>query len=66
MAAFVIYAIARYFTADIEFAARQELTRVLLYAFLFFVVISNLYRQEATETVVYTVVIVAARRHRMP
>src|SRR4051812_24486940 len=29
--AFVLYAIARYLTADIEYVARQELIRVLVY-----------------------------------
>src|SRR4051812_12503143 len=34
--AFIIYAVARYRTADIEFVARQELIRVLIYAIIFF------------------------------
>src|SRR5438270_4555519 len=34
--AFVIYAIIRYQQAEIEFVARQELIRILVYAFLFF------------------------------
>src|SRR5882762_9770598 len=36
VAAFALYAIARYLTSDIEYVARQELIRVLVYAFLFF------------------------------
>src|SRR5437870_12375698 len=33
--AFCAYAIGRYLTADIEYAAREELVRVLIYTFLF-------------------------------
>lgn len=57
--AFVVYALARYFTADIEYLARQELIRVLMYAFLLLAVINNLYNQESTETVVYALTAVA-------
>ncbi len=39
--AFVLYAVARYFTADIEYVARLELIRILLYAFLFLAVINQ-------------------------
>ena len=60
VAAFVLYAIVRYFTADIEYVARQELIRILVYAFLFLAVVNNLYDQEATETITYTLTIVAA------
>ena len=58
--AFVFYAVARYFMADIEYAARQELLRILIYAFLFLAVSSNLYSQDATETIAYTLTVVAA------
>ena len=47
--AFAAYAIARYFTADIEYVARQELFRVLVYAFLFFAILNNLRRQEFAQ-----------------
>jgi O-antigen ligase len=57
--AFVLYAVVRYLTADIEYVARWELLRVLLYAFLFFAVISNLYDQDSTETITYTLILVA-------
>ena len=60
VAAFVLYAVARYFTADIEYVARQELIRILLYAFLFLAVVSNLYDQDATDTISYTLTFVAA------
>jgi O-antigen ligase len=58
--AFVAYAVARYLTADIEYVARQELIRILIYAFLFFAVSSNLYNQDATEIIAYTLTVVAA------
>jgi O-antigen ligase len=57
--AFTLYAIARYFTADIEYVARQELLRVLVYAFLFFAILNNLHRQEFTQITVLTLVFLA-------
>jgi O-antigen ligase len=47
--AFVIYAILRYRQADLEYVARQELIRILVYALLFFVILNNLARQESTQ-----------------
>ena len=47
--AFVIYAIVRYHQADIEYVARQELIRILVYALLFFIVLNNLVRQDLTQ-----------------
>ncbi|EEF62854.1 O-antigen ligase family protein [Pedosphaera parvula] len=47
--AFVAYAIVRYLQADIEYVARQELIRILVYAFLFLIVLNNLHRQELTQ-----------------
>ena len=47
--AFMALAVARYFTADIEYVARQETIQVLLYGFLFFVVLNNLRSQDETE-----------------
>src|ERR1041384_7668048 len=48
VAIFLIYAIARYQYADLEYVARQELMRVLIYAVLFFAIVINLSRQEST------------------
>jgi len=45
---FVIYAIIRYQHADLEYVARQELVRILVYACVFFVILNNLARQEST------------------
>lgn len=47
--AFVIYAIIRYRQADVEYVARLELNRILVYAALFFIVLNNLHRQETTQ-----------------
>ncbi len=46
---FALYAIARYLTADLEYVARQELIRVLVYTTIFFTVVNNLHRQETTQ-----------------
>ena len=54
VAAFVAYAIFRYATADVEYVARQELLRVLVYAALFFAILNNLHRQQTTRVVVFT------------
>jgi O-antigen ligase len=57
--AFVFYAIARYLTADIEYVARQELIQVLVCAFLFFAIVNNLYRQEYSQIISYTMIFLA-------
>jgi O-antigen ligase len=57
--AFTVYAIARYLTADIEYVARQELIRILIYAFLFFAILNNLHRQELIQIAVLTLVFLA-------
>ena len=57
--AFVVYAIIRYLQADIEYVARTELVRILVYAFLFFAVLNNLHRQETAQLVVYVLVFLA-------
>ena len=56
---FVGYAIWRYRTADIEFVARQEMIQVLLCALLFLIVVNNLYSQESTRLLVFTLVFLA-------
>ncbi|MBU6400994.1 MAG: O-antigen ligase family protein [Verrucomicrobia bacterium] len=57
--AFVAYAIARYQFATVEFLARNELIRVLVYAFLFLAMLNNLYRQETTQCVALLLVFLA-------
>ena len=55
--AFLIYAIARYFTADIEFVARKELALVVLFALIFLVVVNTLRGQEETDAVSFTLIV---------
>jgi O-antigen ligase len=57
--AFAIYAVARYLTADIEYVARQEMIQVLMYAFLFFAIVNNLYRQEYAQVISFTLIFLA-------
>ncbi|MFO1489298.1 MAG: O-antigen ligase family protein [Verrucomicrobiota bacterium] len=57
--AFTGYAIGRYCTADIEYVARQELIRVLVYAGLFLAIVNNLHRQETVQTLVLTLIFLA-------
>ncbi len=59
VAAFVVYAIANYLTADIEYVARQELIRFLIYACLFFAILNNLHRQESLQIIGCTLVFLA-------
>lgn len=57
--AFAFYAIGRYLTADIEYVARQEMIRVLVYAAVFFAVVNNLHRQESLQLIALTLVFLA-------
>lgn len=54
------YAVARYLTADIEFVARQESIKVLIYGFLFLAVLHNLHRLETIQFLGLTLVFLAA------
>lgn len=56
---FALYAVVRYLTADIEYVARQEMLRVLVYAFLFFLIINNLRRQESSQIFSFTMIFLA-------
>lgn len=55
---FMGYAVVRYATADIEYVARQEMIKVLLYGFLFFAILNNLHRQETTGVVGATLIFI--------
>ena len=59
--AFAIYAIVRYrmviTDGDIEYVARLELIRVLIYAFLFFAIVNNLHRQESIRIISITLLV---------
>ncbi len=57
--AFAALAIGRYLTADIEYIARLEMIQVLMYAFLFFAIVNNLYRQESVHIVSFTLIFLA-------
>ena len=59
VAAFVVYAAVRYDQADIEWVARRELLRVLVYAFLFYAILNNLHRQECMQIIAVTLVFLA-------
>ncbi|MBI4327420.1 MAG: O-antigen ligase family protein [Chloroflexi bacterium] len=54
--AFVGYAIIRYQQADLEYVAREELIRILIYAFLFLAILDNLNRQEAVQLVFFVLI----------
>ncbi len=56
--AFGVYAGVRYFQADVEYVARLEAMRVLVYCLLFFLVVNNLHRQDATQVLMATVIAV--------
>lgn len=58
--AFVIYAIARHHFAPIEYIARLELIKVLVYTFLFFAILNNLNRQESTHVIAFTLITLAS------
>jgi O-antigen ligase len=49
--AFTAYAVAAYLMADVEFLARQEMIKVLVYSALFFAVVNNLHKQETTQII---------------
>jgi len=57
--AFAVYAVARYLTADIEYVARKEMVRVLIYAILFLAILNNLHRQEHTKLIALTCIFLA-------
>jgi O-antigen ligase len=57
--AFAALAIGRYLTADIEYVARLEMIQVLMYAFLFFAIVNNLYRQKSEHIVSFTLIFLA-------
>jgi O-antigen ligase len=57
--AFTVLAIGRYLTADIEYVARLEMILVLIYAFLFFAIVNNLYRQESVQIISFTLIFLA-------
>lgn len=57
--AFTAYATVQYATADIEYVARQEWLRVLIYAGLFFATLNNLHRPDTITFIVRVMVFLA-------
>src|SRR6266511_3302810 len=57
--AFAGYAIVRYQQAEIEYVARQELSRILVYTILFFVILNNVTRQESIQVLCHVTVFLA-------
>jgi O-antigen ligase len=57
--AFTVYAVARYFTADIEYVARAEVIQVLLFGLVFFVVVNHLHGQDEAQTISFTLITLA-------
>ena len=57
--AFVAYAVIRYYQADIEYAARQELITILVCASLFFLVLNHLHRQGSMQLIAYVLFVLA-------
>jgi O-antigen ligase len=57
--AFTGYAVARYFTADIELVARAEVIQVVLFALVFLVILSNLHRQNDAHLISLALVALA-------
>ena len=52
--AFCGYAVGRYLHADVEYLARLEMMRVLVYTVLFLAILNNLHRQETIQIVTFT------------
>lgn len=59
VAAFALYAAARYVTSPIEYESRLELFHVALYTLIYFLVASNLWRQRDRSMVVVAVMVLA-------
>ena len=57
--AFTVYAVARYLAADVEYVARLELSRVLVYALVFFIVLHNLRRPGTARLIAVALVLLA-------
>ena len=57
--AFALYAVVRYLFADIEYVARGEMIEVVMYAFLFLAIVTNLHRQESAQIITLTLIFLA-------
>jgi O-antigen ligase len=57
--AFTVYVVARYLYADVEYVARLEMMRVLVYAILFVAILNNLHRQETIQIITFSLLSLA-------
>lgn len=57
--AFIGYAVWRYTEAPVEYVARQELLKILIYGALFLVIVANLHRQNAVQIVAFGLIFIA-------
>lgn len=57
--AFIILAFFRYREADLEYIARGEFIRILVYAAVFFLTINNLHKQETTQWIAFVLLALA-------
>ena len=57
---FLGYALFHYVQADVEYTARREVLRLLVYALLFFVALNNLHKSEWTQIALYVLVFTGA------
>ena len=57
--ALLVYVVIRSQGASVEYLARQEMIRVLVYGMLFFAILNNLHRQESTRWVSLALIAVA-------
>ncbi len=57
--AFTAYAVARYLTAELEYIARLEVLKVLVYAVVFFVLLNNLQGKDMIRIVSFTLIFLA-------
>jgi len=57
VAGFVIYAVFRYQQADIEYVARREWIRIVVYCLLFFAVVNNLPRTDSARVISLSLVL---------
>jgi O-antigen ligase len=55
--AFALYAVGRYLTADIEYEARLEFIRVVVFTVLFLAILNHLYPQDRVKIISYTLII---------
>jgi hypothetical protein len=52
--AFVVYASARYLSANVEYVARTELLQIIFYTAFFFAILNNLHRRRAVSIIAGT------------